>query len=212
MNPSQRRSDEFDMRVLIVLGHPNPESFNHAIAQRAQAALRASGHEVLLRDLYAENFDPVMPRSELARDAKLAPEIEACCQEVEEVDGIIIVHPNWWSAPPAIVRGWVDRALRAGRAYNFVPDGKGGAKPVGLLPARAAMVFNTANTPQDLEVSLYGDPLESLWGKVVFGLCGVPMVHRQNFSPVIVSTLEQRQQWLSEVGAAVTQHFPKEDQ
>ena len=64
------------MEILVLLAHPDPTSFNHAIAQRAQAALRANGHEVILRDLYAENFDPVMPRSELARDAKLAPEIE----------------------------------------------------------------------------------------------------------------------------------------
>lgn len=196
------------MNVSIILGHPTPGSFNHAIAQTAIATLKANGHTVCFHDLYAEDFDPVMPTAELARDAVLPPAIEQHCQEIGAVDGIIIVHPNWWSQPPAILRGWTDRVLRAGRAYNFLPDGLGGATPVGLLKARTGMVFNTANTPQEKEVELFGDPLETLWRKVVFGLCGVTRVYRRNFSPVIVSTLEQRRQWLREVEAA-TDNLPR---
>lgn len=125
-------------------------------------------------------------------------EIERHCRELEQADGMVIVHPNWWSAPPAVLRGWVDRVLRAGRAYQFVPDGQGGAKPVGLLKVRTALVLNTANTPQEKEESLYGDPLELHWVKVVFGICGVPRVVRRNFSPVITSTPAMREQWLDE--------------
>ncbi len=123
--------------------------------------------------------------------------------------GLIFVHPNYWSRPPAILCGWVDRVLRAGRAYNFVPDGKGGAKAVGLLKVKVGCVFNTANTPQEIEESVYGDPLEVHWRKVVFGLCGIPTVHRRNFSPMIVSTPEQRQQWLEEVRSTMDRLFPK---
>lgn len=197
------------MNVLVILGHPNPGSFNHAIAAEVREALAQQGHEAWFHDLYAERFDPLMSAVELARDAVLPPEIERHCQEAGEADGIIVIHPNWWSQPPAIVRGWTDRALRAGRAYRFVPDGRGGAKSEGLLKARIGMVFNTANTPQEKEESLFGDPLETLWRKVVFGLCGIEIVYRRNFSPVIVSSPEQRQQWLAEVRAAVVQHFPK---
>ena len=70
------------------------------------------------------------------------------------------------------------------------------------------MVFNTANTPQEKEVELYGDPLETLWRKVVFGLCGVRQVHRQNFTPVILSTPEQRRAWIEGVRRMVREHFP----
>lgn len=196
------------MNVSIILGHPTPGSFNHAVAATAVAALNSNGHTAWFHDLYAENFDPLMPSSEIARDAVLPAAIERHCQEIETADGIIIVHPNWWSQPPAIVRGWTDRVLRPGRAYQFVPDGHGGAKSVGLLKARVGMVFNSANTPQEKEEELFGDPLEILWRRVVFGLCGVTTVFRRNFSPVIVSTLEQRQQWLREAREAVVAHFP----
>jgi putative NADPH-quinone reductase len=196
------------VRVSLILAHPNPASFNHVIAQTAVETLAALKHEIAFHDLYAEQFDPVMTAAELAKDAPLPPVIERHCQEIGEADGIIFIHPNWWSQPPAILRGWTDRVLRAGRAYNFVPDGKGGAKPVGLLKARMGLVFNTANTPQEKEEELYGDPLETLWRKVVFGLCGVTTVYRRNFSSVILSTPDQRQAWLREVATAVRQHCP----
>lgn len=186
------------MKVLLVLAHPNPASFNHALAHAVSDTARQAGHEVCLHDLYAEQFDPVMTAAELDRAAVLPSAIERHCQEVDQADFIGMIHPNWWSAPPAILRGWIDRCLRAGRAYNFVPDGKGGARPVGLLKARAGLVLNTANTPQAIEESVFGDPLQTHWIKVVFGMCGIRRVVRRNFAPVIASSAEQRAAWLVE--------------
>ncbi|HOK76308.1 MAG TPA: NAD(P)H-dependent oxidoreductase [Verrucomicrobiota bacterium] len=195
------------MNVSIILAHPSPGSFNHAIAAIARARLMALGCNVWWHDLYAEGFDPCLPASEIPREAPLPHNIARHIEEITTADGIVIVHPNYWSRPPAILCGWVDRVLRAGRAYTFVPDGKGGGKPVGLLKARAALVINTANTPQEKEVELYGDPLDILWRKVVFGLCGVSVVERLVFTPVITSTLAQRQTWLSMVNEAVDRCF-----
>jgi putative NADPH-quinone reductase len=194
------------MNVSLILAHPSPGSFNHAIAQVAMAAVRALGHGVWFHDLYAEGFDPVMPAGELTRDTELPPCVARHLEEVVQADGIIVVHPNWWSRPPAILCGWTDRVLRAGFAYNFIPDDKGDSKAVGLLKARFGLVFNTANTPQEKEETLFGDPLETLWRKVVFGLCGVQAVYRRNFSPVITSTPEQRRLWLKEVEGAVARY------
>lgn len=196
------------MTILVILAHPRPGSFNHAIAGTAVETLRGLGHTVVFHDLYAEKFDPVLTAAELDKAAVIPPELERYCVEVERADGIVIVHPNWWSSPPAILRGWVDRVLRAGRAYRFEPDGRGGAHPVGLLRARAAVVITTANTPQDLEERLYGDPLRVHWEKVVFGLCGVKTVHRLSFSPVILSTPEQRADWLAQVRECMRSVFP----
>ncbi len=186
------------MNVLVILAHPKTNSLNHALAHCVAETATNAGHQVIFHDLYAEGFDPVMTAAELERDATLPSDIEQHCREVETTDRIAVIHPNWWSSPPAILRGWCDRCLRAGRAYNFVPDGQGGAKPVGLLKAKAALVVHTANTPQHIEETHLGDPLQSHWLKVVFGLCGIPQVHRLALSPIITSTPEQRQQWLED--------------
>lgn len=200
------------MNISLIVGHPAPGSFNHAIAQAAVETLENLGHRVWFHDLYAERFDPLFTAAELSREATLPPAIARHVEEIGLADGIIVVHPNYWSRPPAMICGWVDRVLRAGCAYQFVPDGTGGAKAVGLLRAQVGMVFNTANTPQEKEESLLGDPLEVHWRKVVFGLCGLPRVYRRNFAPVITSTPEQRHAWLTEVRSAVERHFAEENE
>ena len=120
-------------------------------------------------------------------------------EEIAQAQGIVIVHPNWWGQPPAILKGWVDRVLRPEVAYRFQEGDAGDGVPVGLLQAKAAVVFTTSNTPGERELAVFGDPLETLWKNCIFGLCGVPLVFRKNFAVVVTSTPAQRQAWLEEV-------------
>jgi putative NADPH-quinone reductase len=196
------------MKISIILAHPNPGSFNHAIATTAADALRQSGYDVILHDLCREQFQPLLTAAELQKDARLDPPVARHCAEIVAADGIIIVHPNWWGMPPAILKGWIDRVLRMEMAYRFVANEKGDGVPVGLLRAQSAIVFNTANTPDDRERECFGDPLEMLWKKCVFDLCGVRKVHRRTFTVVVTSTPQQRAEWLAEVAEIVAQSFP----
>jgi NAD(P)H dehydrogenase (quinone) len=191
----------------VVLAHPDPGSFNHAIAEVAAHALRSAGHEVRFHDLYRERFDPLLPAAEIPRDAALPPEIARHCAEIAEADGIIIVHPNWWGLPPAIMTGWIDRVIRPGVAYEFVEGDTGEGVPRGLLKAKTAVVFNTSNTLEERERTVFGDPLETMWRNCVFGLCGMPRFHRRTFGIVVTSTEAERARWLREVEATVAEAF-----
>jgi putative NADPH-quinone reductase len=198
------------MKISLILAHPNPGSFNHAIAAQAVRTLRELGHEVAWHDLHAEGFDPIITQEETARDASLPPLVEAHCREIARADGIVIVHPNWWGQPPAILKGWIDRVIRPGLAYRFAEGDQGEGVPIGLLRARAALVFNTANTSEPREQMVFFDPLETIWKNCVFGLCGVPKFYRKMFRVVVTSTPEQRQAWLDEVAQTVSNHFPRQ--
>ena len=92
--------------------------------------------------------------------------------------------------------------VRQGVAYQFGPTG---VEP--LLGGRRAVVFTTSNTPRDDELRLFGDPLENLWKACVFNFCGVEDFYRRNFEPVIMSTPEDRRQWLADVRSIVRQRF-----
>lgn len=197
------------MKVLVVLAHPNPQSFNQAIAQRAVQTLEMNGHEVIFHDLYREKYDPILEYAEIPKDAPLDPAIQKHCEELANADGVIIVHPDWWGQPPAILKGWLDRTIRAGYAYRFDEVGKGMGKSVGLLKAKAGLVFNTSNTPREVEISVYGDPLEGLWKACVFGMCGVQTFYRKMYGPIVISTLEQRRLWLDEIQESVSKYFPR---
>ena len=130
------------MNVSLILAHPNQGSFNHAIAIAAINALDGNGHSVRFHDLYRERFDPVLPYGEIPKGADIDSNLMKHCGEIVSADGIIIVHPNWWGMPPAILKGWVDRVIRPGVAYEFLEGDSGEGVPRGLLKARKALVFN----------------------------------------------------------------------
>lgn len=196
------------MRISVILGHPNKDSFNHAIANTVVETLLNNGHEVLFHDLYEENFDPIITSQEIPKSASLERMIKEHCNEITNAEGIVIVHPNWWGQPPAILKGWVDRVLRPGVAYEFKEGDNGEGIPIGLLKAKTALVFNTGDTPKERELQIFGDPLEVLWKKCIFDFCGVENFYRKMFGVIVTSKLEERQNWLKEVRETINIHFP----
>jgi NAD(P)H dehydrogenase (quinone) len=191
------------MQALIVIASPAGTSFSHAMASVAGQALSRGGYTVTAHDLYQEGFDPVQPTGEAANTTSPDPLVEQHCADLAAADLVLVFHPNWWSQPPAILKGWIDRVFRLGTAYAYASgDGYEGI-PVGLLKARRALVFNTSNTPREREQAVFGDPLESLWRHSVFGLCGVHDVVRRMYGPMAASSDAQRAQWLRDVGCLV---------
>lgn len=199
------------MKISIILAHPDEESFNHAIARTAQNRLKENRHDPIVHDLYKEKFDPILPGEEIPTTGPLTDAISNYCREIVRAEGIIIVHPNWWGQPPAILKGWVDRVIRPGVAYEFLEGDSGEGIPRGLLKASVALVFNTSNTKAARERDVFGDPLETLWKNCIFGLCGITDFHRRTFSIVVTSTVNQRRRWLDEVRSSIDTYFPEEE-
>lgn len=200
-------SNPLSMNILIILAHPDPKSFNHAIANTCKERLTEIGHNVILHDLHQENFDPIILCEEFPKGVKLNAIIQKHCNDLVNADGIIIVHPNWWGQPPAILKGWIDRVIRPGIAYEFKEGDKGEGIPIGLLKAKTALVFNTANTSEYRETNIFKDPLETIWKNCIFDLCGVKQFERKMFRIVVTSKLQQRKLWLNNVVEITDKYF-----
>ncbi len=190
------------MKILVVIGHQRVGSFCHAIAAAAVEELRRAGHEIVFHDLYQERFDPVLRHEEIHDPNQADPVVRRHIDELLAADGYLIVHPNWWGQPPAMLKGWIDRVIRQGVAYQFTASGV-----EGLLKGKKALVLTTSNTPREDELRLYGDPLENLWKNCIFGFCGVTDFLRRNFESIVLSTPQQRAEWLDEVRRLVRSHF-----
>jgi NAD(P)H dehydrogenase (quinone) len=195
------------MTVTIVLAHPDINSFNHAIAKTAKDVLLKNGHNVFFHDLYAEKFNPILEKEEIPKQGIVDAEIQKYCKEIIQSDGIIIVHPNWWGQPPAILKGWIDRVIRPGVAYEFLENDCGDGIPNGLLKCKTAIVFNSSNTNSKREKEIFGDPLERIWKDCIFDLCGVKNFKRRMFNIIVVSSEEERKAWLEEVSEMVISNF-----
>jgi putative NADPH-quinone reductase len=197
------------MKILIILGHPDNKSFNHAIAETCRCRLEENGHSVVFHDLYEEGFNPIVDSAEIPKDGQVGDIIKSHCDDLISSDGIIIIHPNWWGQPPAILKGWIDRVIRPGIAYEFEEGDNGEGTPIGLLKANIGLVFNTANTSEERENKLFKDPLDTIWRNCIFDLCGVKQFDRRIFRIIVTSDLDQRIIWLNEVKVMVDRYFPK---
>jgi NAD(P)H dehydrogenase (quinone) len=195
------------MNVSVILGHPDKKSFNHAIADSVIAALLEKEHRIMFHDLYDEHFEAALTAAEIPKNAPLDRAIRRHCDEIGTADGIIIIHPNWWGQPPAILKGWIDRVIRPGVAYEFTEGDGGEGVPRGLLRAKTALVFNTSNTRSEREREAFGDPLETIWKNCIFGLCGVYNFYRRTFGVIVTSTPHQREAWLQETRDIVKKYF-----
>lgn len=195
------------MEISVILAHPYSGSFNHAIYQTVLETLRENGYQVNAHNLYDEGFNPLLEGSELADGETSDPMVLEHRQEIKNAQGIVIIHPNWWGQPPAILKGWMDRVLRSGVAYQFEEGDDGSGVPEGSLVAEAAIVFNTSNTPAEREMRVFGDPLERIWRDCVFDFCGITNFYRKMFRVMVSSTLEERESWLEEVKETINYYF-----
>ena len=187
------------MTTLIILAHPASDSFNHAIAKTCMKVLASLNHQIIFHDLYEEKFNPVLDITEITDKETVKEDIRIYCDELVIADQIIFIHPNWWGQPPAILKGWIDRVVKSGVAYQFLDGDNGEGIPVGLLKCKKSFVFNTSNTNKEREMSVFGDPLQRIWEDCILKFCGIEILHRRMFETIVTSSVEQRKAWLSEV-------------
>lgn len=167
------------MNVLIVYAHPEPKSFNGAMKDLAVETLSAAGHDVIISDLYAMDFNPVAGPDDMSDDlanpdyfnlqreqtaaydkGTLASDIAAEIERLKRADLVIFQFPVWWFGMPAILKGWADRVFARGFAY--LPGRK---YDTGMFKGKLAMIAATTGTSADTYApdGIDGDILTVLW-------------------------------------------------
>jgi len=135
------------MRVLMIYCHPRPDSFSAALRDAAVDALTASGHDVALRDLYDERFDPVLStqqRGAYFDTAENLRGIEDHAAALRRAEGLVLVYPTWWFGMPAMLKGWFDRVWLPGVAFRL--GGATALQPL-LTDIRRIGVVTTYGSP-----------------------------------------------------------------
>ncbi|MFV0408531.1 MAG: NAD(P)H-dependent oxidoreductase [Paracoccus sp. (in: a-proteobacteria)] len=115
------------MRALLVTAHPLADSLNRHLADQAEAAARAAGHQTQRLDLYGADFDPRLSAEERISyygAASWSPDqaMERQIEQLIQAELLIVVFPTWWFGFPAILKGWLDRLWRPGIAFDHAAD------------------------------------------------------------------------------------------
>lgn len=164
--------------MLIVYAHHEPSSFTSAMKNLAIEVLGRQGHNVTVSDLYGQGFNPaaqkwdfvttsgehfnyMLEQRHAARlDMAFSPDIVGEIQKIQTAELLLFVTPIWWFSVPAIMKGWFDRVLAMGVAW----DG-GKIYENGLLRGKQAMVIASAGDPADyykIDGRNHGTPIQIL--------------------------------------------------
>ncbi len=195
------------MNTLIIYAHPNPKSFCHAIKEVVVKTVVDNGSVAVVRDLYAQNFDPVLSAADfkaLGR-GEVQPDVKVEQEAVRNADLIIVVHPLWWTALPAILKGYIDRVFSFGFAYKIGPDGI-----KGLLGGKNVLLITTHGAPTAFyEGNGMGQALRSTIDNGIFNFCAMSVKEHVFFGEVPTVTDAVRKGYLADVTRAVTQALAK---
>lgn len=198
-------------KVLIVYAHQEPRSFNGSLKKAAVDELRKQGCTVIVSDLYAMDFEPRATRKDIT-GALANPEFfsygveayEACKKrsltsdiideqkKVQDADLVIFQFPLYWFSMPAILKGWMDRVLCQGFAFDFP-----GFYESGFLKDKLALLSITTGGTAEMysKTGISGDFRYFLWplqhGALHF--CGFKVLAPQiNFAPELASEEERK--------------------
>jgi len=157
------------LRALVVFCHPSRTSFAAALCDAACRALRETGHEVRLRDLYAEAFNPVLNLGEW-EDYLTRPEVNAARQyshvkDLQWADALVVVYPTWYYGPPAMLKGWLERVWLPRVTFEVASTRLRRPRPL-LRNIRRFVGITTSGSPW-WWLRLVRDPGRSLWTRAL---------------------------------------------
>jgi len=170
------------MKHVVIAAHPNPTSFTMTMAQAYLEVAAKAGHEAVLRDLYRMKFNPVMPLHELpwAEDAYRDPVVEAEHRLLANADVFVFVYPFWFNAPPAILKGYMERIFCADFAYKPTSHGN---EP--LLGGRSMCSFTSSGAPNDWLIKTGGlDSSRKLFDEHFAAVCGLKIADHVHFGGI----------------------------
>ncbi|TKG93791.1 flavodoxin family protein [Puteibacter caeruleilacunae] len=188
------------MRTLIVFNHPYEGSYCNAILQSTMTGLRKAKHEVDLIYLDKEDFNPVMTRDDLkafVMREPVDPKVIAYKKRLEQADQIIFIFPIWWELMPALTKGFIDKVIFPGVAYDYKENGLG-MKPL-LNKLQKVTMITTMNTPGLAYRLLFGNAIKKALLLGTFWKMGYKKREWISLNMVKMASDKDRQKWLHKI-------------
>ncbi|MFZ9717695.1 MAG: NAD(P)H-dependent oxidoreductase, partial [Ilumatobacteraceae bacterium] len=158
-------------KTLVIYVHPVEGSFNSCVRDVVVEHLSKHDHEVRLRDLYAENFDPFLSATERAlhhTPPTTRPELVRDVEDLRWCEAIVFIYPTWWSGLPAMLKGWIDRTWMNEVAW-VLPAGANTIRPQ-LTNIRRLVAVTTHGSSKFIN-ALQGEPGKRIISRSIRLMC-----------------------------------------
>lgn len=183
------------MKVLIISGHPDPNSFNHALSLAYEEGLRTATDEIQRIDIRQLTFNPNLAFG-YRKKTELEPDLLDALQKIKDADHLIWFFPMWWYGYPALMKGFIDRTFLPGVTFKYE---EGNPFPKKLLKGKTARLVITADTPRWYDWLLMRSPAINQFKRGTLQFCGVTPVKVTYIAPIRNATPSFREKWLKKL-------------
>jgi NAD(P)H dehydrogenase (quinone) len=202
------RKWEKAVKHAVIFAHPSARSFTGSVANTYADAVVALGQQVVIRDLYRMNFDPRLTEEELpfTNNARPRPDVIAERQLLADADAFALIYPFWLNAPPAMLKGYLDRVF----GYGFAYGRNGRSEP--LLKGRFLITFSSSGAPLHWvrETGAF-EAVGKLFDIYFAELCGLSFLGHTHFGAIVPMIREDAVvAKLASVEDVVKKHFWKQ--
>ncbi len=186
------------MKVVIVFNHPYEGSYCNAILESVKRGLHKAHHEIDIIHLDKEGFDPVMKLQDLKafRDKEpVDPKVIEYKKRLEQADHLVFIFPIWWELMPAMMKGFIDKVIFPGVAYDYVNGSNTSMKPL-MTNIKGITVITTMNTPQVLYRFIFGNAVHKALIRGTFSKLGYNNHKWISYNMVKQVSDQKRKSWL----------------
>lgn len=178
------------MNHAVIVAHPSPDSFNLSMAHSYCDVVESLGHHTIMRDLYRMGFNPALGASEIPHTFGLKPDADVAAElrMLRSADVFVLVYPLWFSMPPAIMKGYIDRVFSAGFGV-----GPAGASASPALTGKHLLSITTSGAPATWpEEQRALDNLQAVLDYPLAAACGLNVLGHIHFGDVSASPYCQK--------------------
>lgn len=189
------------MKVVLVFNHPYEGSFCNAILNAVKSGLAQGNHEIDLIHLDQDNFNPVMTAADLKgfRDKQpVDPKVIEYSNRIKSADHLVFIFPIWWELMPAMTKGFIDKVIFPGVAYDYTNKNNTRMKPL-WENLKGVTLITTMNTPQWLYLLLFGNAIKKAMITGTFWKIGFKNRKWISFNQVKMVSVDKRKKWLSQL-------------
>ncbi|WP_282079506.1 NAD(P)H-dependent oxidoreductase [Aquimarina algiphila] len=182
-------------RIVLIIGHPDKESYNNALAEAYKKGVQTSGteiQEIIIRDL---EFNPNLQFGYRKR-TELEPDLLNAQKKLKWADHLVWIYPVWWGSVPAIMKGFLDRVLLPGFAFNKRKNSLWWDKS---FTGKTARIICTLDQPSWYYKWFYRSPSHNAMKKLTMNFIGVKKVRITTIGPIRLSKEKFRVKWLKKV-------------
>lgn len=196
------------MRVLVVFNHPYEGSYCNAILKKTLEGLKQGGHTIDLIHLDNDEFDPVTRAKDLkafvlaAKQADeafemLDEQVKNYKKRLEAAEHLVFIFPIWWELMPALTKGFIDKLIFPGIAYDY--NQKGNRMISRLKGLKGVSMITTMNTPKVFYRLLFGNAIRKAMLLGTFWKIGVPNRKWISLNYVKFCSQKKREKWLDQI-------------